>query len=245
MQSRTIGIVGHGHFGRFTALLIGRFFPDITIKIFSRRETPDQQTFFPLAEVASADVVVLCGSIEEYETQLLSVLPHLGPDTIVVDVATVKKHTTELFRKHATGRLWLSCHPMFGPESYEKREGDVQGFRIVVTGRTLPTEEYEAVKGVFSALGFLIIEMSADEHDRLLAETLFLTHYISQSFTTAGFTRTPIDTVSFQSLMNAVESVAADKKLFQDVYRFNPYCQEAAKRLHEAQEKVFSELLRE
>ena len=84
--------------------------------------------------------------------------------------------------------------------------------------------------------------MNADEHDKHLAETLFLTHYIGQSILKAGFTRTEIDTLSFQFLMDAVESVKDDKKLFADVYQFNPYCREVAERLHAAQVEIYKEL---
>lgn len=238
----TFGIVGYGQFGTFVAELLERFVPEAEVRVFSHRHKPDSETFFTLAETASCDVVILCCAISEYEAVLLEVLPHVRPDSILVDVATVKKYPTEIFQKHAGEHRWISCHPMFGPESYKKTNGDVSGFRIVVTDYTLVNDSYFKVKDFFSRLGFIIIEMSPDEHDRLLAETLFLTHYIGQTVGAAGFKRTDIDTVSFSSLMNAVESVSKDKRLFTDVYRFNPYCQEVAKRFHDAQEKIFQEL---
>jgi prephenate dehydrogenase len=131
---------------------------------------------------------------------------------------------------------------MFGPESYQKYGGNVNGFRIVVTDYVLANDQYQVLKNIFATLGFLIIEMTADEHDARLAETLFLTHYIGQSITKAGFERTPIDTLSFQFLMDAVESVKDDTELFRDVYRFNPYCVAVAERFHAAQDAVFKEL---
>ncbi len=187
-------------------------------------------------------MVILCGAIREYEEQIKAVVTHTLPDTVIVDVATVKKHTSELLRAHCNGRHFISTHPMFGPESYKKHGGDVNGFRIVVTDYALANDQYQLLKNTFAKIGFLIIEMSADEHDRRLAETLFLTHYVGQSILKAGFERTSIDTLSFQFLMDAVESVKDDKALFQDVYHFNPYCKEVAKRLHEAQQSVYEAL---
>jgi prephenate dehydrogenase len=131
---------------------------------------------------------------------------------------------------------------MFGPESFKKHGGQVNGFRIVVTDYHLANDQYQLLKNAFASLGFVIIEMTADEHDKRLAETLFLTHYVGQSILKAGFTRTAIDTLSFQFLMDAVESVKDDKNLFADVFRFNPYCKEVATRLHEAQQAVFKEI---
>jgi prephenate dehydrogenase len=238
----TIGIVGYGHFGKFLHELGQRFFPEIQFRVHSRRQEPDDKTFFSLKATAQSDVVILCDGISEYEERLVAVLEHALPDTLIVDVATVKKMTSELCHKYCNGRRFISCHPMFGPESYKKYEGNIHGFRIVVTDYSLRNDAYQLLKAKFAGLGFSIIEMTADEHDKRLAETLFLTHYIGQSILKAGFVRTEIDTLSFQFLMDAVESVKDDKGLFKDVYRFNPYCKGAAKRLHDAQEEVFGNL---
>ena len=238
----SVGIVGYGHFGTFLHELAERFFPEIKIKVYSRRAEIDDETFFSLETVSRCDVVILCGAIHEYEDQLKAVAKHVHPETIIVDVATVKKHTNELLRTHCGNCRFLSTHPMFGPESYKKHSGVVDGFRIVVTDYVLANDQYQMLKNKFATLGFLIIEMTADEHDKRLAETLFLTHYVGQSVSAAGFARTAIDTLSFQFLMDAVESVKDDTALFKDVYRFNPYCKEVAQRLHDAQEAVFTEL---
>ena len=238
----TVGVVGYGHFGQFVAELAARFFPALQVKIYSRRHAPDGQSFFSLAEVSRCDVVILCGAIAEYEDQLQQVLVYAPMETIFVDVATVKKHTSELCQRYCEGRHFISTHPMFGPESYRKYAGNVTGFRIVVTDYSLPMDAYLQLKNTFAALGFLIIEMTADEHDKRLAETLFLTHYVGQSVVAGGCTRTSIDTLSFQFLMDAVESVQDDTALFRDVYRFNPYCHAVAERFHAAQERVFQRL---
>ena len=238
----SVGIIGYGHFGKFLHELAGRFFPEVHVKIYSRRSTSDAQTFFTLEEASACDVVILCGAINEYEEQLKSVLKYTSPNTVIIDVATVKKHTSELLRKHCEGRRFISTHPMFGPESYKKHDGNISGFKIVVTDYILQNDQYQLIKNQFAKLGFLIIEMTADEHDKRLAETLFLTHYVGQSILMASFERTSIDTLSFQFLMDAVESVKDDKALFLDVYRFNPYCKEVAAHLHAAQQAVFKEL---
>lgn len=242
MKINSVGVVGYGAFGEHVAELIAKFAPGVTVKVFSRRYQPDGSKFFSLEEVCQTDAVVLCSAISDYEKELKNLLPLTLPETIIVDVATVKKHPGELLKELANDRQYISCHPMFGPESYKKTGGEVKGFRIVVTDYTLPTSDYQAVKQFLVNCGFVILEMTADEHDKLLADTLFLTHYIGQTMKQAGFLRTDIDTVSFQSLMNAVESVAHDEKLFRDVYDFNPYCQSAAERFHAAQSAVLAKL---
>lgn len=246
---RSVGIIGYGHFGQFIETLVQRFIPSVSVRVYSRRMEQDGEQFYTLAATATSDVVVFCGGINEYETQLQAVLEHVRPETILVDVATVKCHTEALFEKYASGQRYVCCHPMFGPESYKKSDGDVTGFRIVVTDTTLtstsPRSDLGLVKEWLQGLGFLVIEMTADAHDKKLAGTLFLTHYIAQTMKEGGFGRTDLDTVSFGSLMNAVESVQNDRKLFEDVYRFNPYCKEVAECFHAAQNAVYDSLLKD
>lgn len=238
----TVGIIGYGNFGTFLHELGQRFFPGVEFRIHSRRAEVDNETFFSLEQAACSDVVILCDGISEYGERMKAVVEHTRPDTILIDVATVKKHTSELCRKYCAERQFISTHPMFGPTSYKKHKGNIDGFRIVVTDYVLHNDSYQQLKKQFADLGFNIIEMTADEHDKNLAETLFITHYIGQSIVKAGFERTEIDTLSFQWLMDAVESVKDDKQLFADVYKFNPYCKPAAEKLHAAQEEVYKEL---
>ena len=236
MNVETIGIIGYGHFGKFVHELTTRFLPEVDVRVCTKDGTT------PLESVASCDVVFLCVPISSYEEVLKDVLPHLGKDTVVVDVATVKKHTSDLFRRHLADRAYVCCHPMFGAESYKKTNGDVSGYRIVVTDSTVEPEEYKTMQSFLTKLGFIVIELSAEEHDRLLAETLFLTHYVGQTMKAGEFGRTVVDTVSFSSLMNAVEAVQNDDQLFADVYTYNPYCKDVAARFHKAQENVFKGL---
>jgi hypothetical protein len=79
----------------------------------------------------------------------------------------------------------------------------------------------------------------------MLAETLFLTHYVAQMVAAGGFVRTDIDTLSFGYLMDAVESVKGDTELFRDVFAFNPYCRETIARLEKAEAGVHTLLERD
>jgi len=234
----TIGIVGYGNFGAFLEVLAKRFLPEAQIKIQSSRYKPDNVKFFSLEEVATCDAVILATAISAYEETLQKLAPLLGKNTLLIDVATVKVHTVNLLKKYAGMAKYIATHPMFGPESYAKKQANVDGFRIVVTESTLPPQEKEALIAFLRTCGFTVLEMSAEVHDKHLAETLFLTHFVGQVVSCTGFDRTNIDTVSFGYLMDAVESVKHDTALFKDVYRFNPYCEEILKRFEAAEAQV-------
>lgn len=238
----TIGIVGHGAFGSLIHTLLNRFVPSVQVKIFSSRKNRDGATFFSLDEVAQCDAIVLAVPISAFEETLEKVVSLAREDSVLVDVATVKVHTVNMFKKRAGNRPYVAAHPMWGPESYEKKGHDVTGFRIVLTDATIPSDSKNTLVAFLKSLGFDVVEMTAEDHDKHLAESLFLTHYIGQIVARGGFNRTEIDTVSFGFLMDAVESVKKDTKLFEDVFRYNPYCKEIIERFESAESSVRSDL---
>lgn len=234
----SIGIIGYGNFGSFIHELLTRFAPDTEVKIFSPETTHVGKCFRTREDVAQCDIVVLAVPISAYEDALREIVPLMKKEGIIVDVATVKMHTVALLEQYADGRPFIATHPMFGPESYSKRGKDVSGFRIVITEHTLSNDLIQVFCKKLQHFGFIILQMSPEQHDKQLAETLFLTHFVGQIVTKAGFVRTDIDTVSFGFLMDAVESVKNDTPLFRDVFRYNPHCAAIMDRFNAAQKDV-------
>ena len=235
MEIKTVGIIGHGAFGALVETLLRRFAPGVLVRAYDTKKGKGKAT---LSEAAQCDAVVLSVPISEFENTLKEAIPLTRPDTVIVDVSTVKVHTTALLKKFAEGRPYIATHPVWGPESYEKRGGDIKGFRIVMTDGTLEVADYTALTDFLKSCGFDVVEMSAEAHDKHLAETLFLTHFIGQVVSSGGFKRTIADTISFGYLMDAVESVKNDAELFRDVFRFDPYCAEVLERFAKAESEV-------
>jgi prephenate dehydrogenase len=235
---RSIGIIGHGDFGRFLETLAHRFAPGVPVRVFARKQAPDGTRFFSLAEACQCDVVIIAVSIRAFADMLAQVLPLLKPGAILVDVNTVKAHPAKLLRELAPGARYVTTHPMFGPYSFEKQGGNLKNLRLVIADHTLAENEMAAAIAWLKSLGLDVVTMTPDAHDRMLAETLFLTHYVAQAVSRGGFVRTDIDTLSFGYLMDAVESVRSDTELFRDVFAFNPYCEDIIARFEKAESEV-------
>ncbi|HEY2007905.1 MAG TPA: prephenate dehydrogenase/arogenate dehydrogenase family protein [Rhizomicrobium sp.] len=235
---RSLGIVGHGDFGRFLEMLARRFAPDLSVRIYAREATPDGVRFFTLEETCQSDVVIIAVSIRAFAEVLARVLPLLKQDAILIEVNTVKVHPAKLMREKARGVRYVTSHPMFGPYSFEKQGASLNGLRLVIADHTLVASEMAYAIAWLKGLGLNVMEMTPEAHDRMLAETLFLTHYIAQAVARGGFVRTDIDTLSFGFLMDAVESVKSDTELFRDVFAFNPYCEEIINRFEKAEWEV-------
>ncbi len=219
---KTIGILGYGSFGSFIELVVKRNFPNLEIKIYSR--TQKGQNFFDFDEVINLDIVFITVPISKIPETIKKISKKIkNKKTIFIDVATVKEMPEKEFKKYDNLR-YVNTHPMFGPYSYKKIGNKLDNLKIVLTGHNLLKKEYEKMKEILQKLKLNIIEKTAEQHDKKLAETLFLTHFIAQTIVEAGYERTDIDTLSFGFLMDAVESVKNDKKLFLDVYKYNRFC---------------------
>lgn len=242
MQVENVGIVGYGQFGAFLEVLVQRFAPSLNVRVHSRRNRPDGDRFFSLEEVCQCDVVILASSIGSFAETLENVATKLGENAVLVDVATVKMYPVQKLKEQAaqSGRpfRYIATHPMFGPYSFAREGRKLEGLRVVLSDHSLDDATYGAAKDALNSLGLVVLEMSPEKHDRMLAETLFLTHYIGQVVAHGDFIRTDIDTLSFGFLMDAVESVRQDTGLFRDVFRFNPYCRSVVKRFETAEAKV-------
>ncbi|HEX4271586.1 MAG TPA: prephenate dehydrogenase/arogenate dehydrogenase family protein [Rhizomicrobium sp.] len=235
---RSLGIIGHGDFGRFLEMLARRFAPGVAVRVYARKAAPDGQRFFTLEETCQSDVVIISVSIRAFAGMLAQVLPLLKPGAILIDVNTVKEHPAKLLRESAKGVRYVTSHPMFGPYSFEKQGASLKDLRLVIADHTLAADEMADAIAWLKGLGLNVMEMTPEAHDRMLAETLFLTHYVAQAVARGGFVRTDIDTLSFGFLMDAVESVRSDTELFRDVFAFNPYCEEIIRRFEKAEAEV-------
>lgn len=235
---RSVGIIGYGQFGKFIHTLLDQYTAGCVVHTYDVAQDAEPA----LQRAAQADVVVLAVPINQYET-VLRTISQLTPITsVVIDVATVKEVTEEWCRTYIPTHQYICAHPMFGPTSYQKSGQDITGFRCAITHSTLSSEQYKRCVDWLELCGLRIIHLSGTQHDKYLAETLFLTHLVAQAVTAAKFVRTDIDTVSFGFLMDAVESVRGDTSLFQDVYQHNPYCKAVVQKLSDALAEVQSAL---
>lgn len=242
MQCRTIGIIGYGQFGQFIEKLFTIYAPHIEVK--KRDIHPSIDTLTPLETVCEADVVFLSVPIKALQQTLITIRPLIHQQTVLVEVSTVKEAPVERLQPLREECYFLATHPMFGPYSYQKK-GSLQNLRLVICDHNLPEHDYTSVRNLLQLLQLTVIELSAKQHDILLAESLFLTHYLTQTLLKAGMVRTEIDTVSFGNLMDVVESVKNDTALFQDVRRYNTYCKDMLIKRHDAQKHIEDLLLKE
>jgi len=230
VTSHSIGFIGFGHFGE----LVYKHLPVVesVIRIHDPRFPADGKKFFSFEEAALCDVVILAVPMSEFDKVLRQVLACEG-NGVLIDVCTVKEHPVRLLKELAGDRPWATFHFMFGPEGVKKRDGSLKGLRVVTAEHTLPSDVHQRVTAYLERIGLQVVRMTAEEHDILLAESLFLAQYIGRAISLANFVRSPIGTVSFDLLMDMVEIVLHDAALFRDVVKFVRHCGAIRRRLLE------------
>ncbi len=145
----------------------------------------DQATTDLAAAAAEADGIVLCVPVLAIEAVLRELAPHLRHDAIITDVGSTKGSVVAAARA-VFGTLpanFVPGHPIAGTE----RNGVEASFAELFDGRRViltPEPEtggaaLERVRELWQACGADVVEMSAEHHDQVLAETSHLPHVLA------------------------------------------------------------------
>jgi arogenate dehydrogenase (NADP+), plant len=245
----TVAVIG---FGRFGCLLASMLRDDFEVLVHDsdtatlNLATDEGFATPPLEKVLAAETIFYCVPISELEATLAGHLPQmsrLGGTRTLIDVLSVKLYAKEIFDRLLPGgyRAMLT-HPMFGPDSVAA--GGLGGQTIVLDRYRMPAKEFEAWRRYFQGKGLSVVLMTADEHDRLAADSQGVTHFIGRTLERFGFAPTPIDTLGTKKLHEIAAQVSNDTwRLFVDLQAHNPHTREMRVRLSQAQDSVFDRLL--
>ena len=218
----SIGLIGFGRFGQ----LLHRFlYQKYHVPIYD----PQQQyrplhtnfTFASLEEVCYNPLVILAVPISAIEGLVRVIAKFLPVQTIVMDVCSVKVYPLQILEKYLPTTIEIvGSHPLFGPESVRE---SLRGHKVVLVPRRISPEKYQMIQQFWQDLGVRTIEMDAYQHDKLMAWTLALTHFLGRGLRELPLPETQIATRDFRILKNLVDRVNRDTiQLFQDMHRFNP-----------------------
>jgi prephenate dehydrogenase len=137
------------------------------------------------AALAGADMVLLAAPVAQTEPLLARIAPFLDPSTIVTDAGSTKSDVVAAARAALGTRVgqFVPGHPIAGRES----SGVDAALPELYVGRNvvlcpLPENAPEAVERVaamWRATGALVRDMTAGQHDRVLASVSHLPHVLS------------------------------------------------------------------
>lgn len=237
-----IRLIGYGRFGRLT---VGNLSADMDVLVHTRDAAKSEEIsriggrMGSLTEACACPVVIVCVPISAMKTTLEQMAPLLAPGSLVVDVCSVKVFPVQWMKELLpAGVDILATHPMFGPDS---AKNSLAGHKIVLCPERIAAARYNKIKHYLVNKGLTIIETTADEHDRKIAVSLALTHFIGRSLSEFGAAPLDIDTEGYKRLLHILGVVKNDTwQLFEDMNHYNPYAEQkrhdflqAVQRVHE------------
>lgn len=234
-----IGIIGFGRFGELTARYLSRDF-EVWVNTRSQKE---QQIEAAGAKVGSLEkicqqkIVIICVPISKIIATLKRIAPLLKEGVIVVDVCSVKVEPEKWMLSYLPEYVEiLPTHPMFGPDSAAH---SVEGRKIVLCSGRINQTPYAKIKAYLERKKLVIIETTADDHDRQIARSLCLTHFVGRSLARLGAVRLDIDTEGYNRLLHILGVVEHDTwQLFEDINHYNPYARKERLAFMEAMQDV-------
>jgi len=183
MVERVAILGGTGKMGRWFALFFKNKGYDVVIggRSPERNRTVAQEIGVEAAisnidAVWGADIVVVSTTLETTVNTILQIRDYVKKGAIVFDIASVKGRIPEALKELSSkGSRVISIHPMFGPGADSFR-----GRRVIV----VPIVEDDSLTNwavdLFRGEGAdVCVVRDGEEHDRLVAITLSLPHFLN------------------------------------------------------------------
>ena len=231
-HKNTFGVIGYGRFGRLWARELAR---EGSVLVYDsqkakRKATPRGVSFARLSDVAKVDFLFLAVPISNLADCLTKIKPYVRPGTLVLDTCSVKVEPVRLMKRILRkSQPVLATHPLFGPDS-AGTNGSIRGFKIVVCGVHKNPHLERTILSVFRKLSLRVIHTTPEEHDRDMARSQALVHFMGRAL--AGLRLGPrlISTPDYQALLRMQDMVVNDTwQLFSDMQsrnRFAPVLRE-------------------
>ncbi|MBN1589073.1 MAG: prephenate dehydrogenase [Pirellulales bacterium] len=134
--------------------------------------------------VAEAELVVVCTPVGRIVEDVRRVAECCPAETLITDAGSTKQSIVEqLDEGLPRGCRFLGGHPLAGGEKTgpAHASNDLFHGRVTVLTPTKNTQakDYDLLEQFWIQLGSMVIRMSADEHDRMIAVTSHMPHAVS------------------------------------------------------------------
>ncbi|PIN89074.1 hypothetical protein COU57_06630 [Candidatus Pacearchaeota archaeon CG10_big_fil_rev_8_21_14_0_10_32_14] len=217
-----IGIIGFGNFGKFMASHLKNKSYIIVTDIIDKKEEAEQigVEFGSLEEVLKQKIIILSVEMENLRDTLHSIKDKISPGTLVLDVCSLKLFSSKLMEDLLPKNIEIiGTHPLFGPQSAKDL---IEGMKIAICN--IRSNKIDDVKIFCESLGLDVIICSPEEHDRQMAVSQSLTHFIGHVAKNIDLCRVDLSTKTFDDLMNVIEIMKNDTPaLFENMQTMNPF----------------------
>ena len=134
--------------------------------------------------IPNVDLIIFCTPLSEYEKIILEINKYLTPKTIITDVGSSKKRSSEIIKKKLKkGISWTSSHPIAGSEVSGPEHGTKDLFLnkwcILIKEKETNHKHLAALSKFWLKIGSKVSIMSSKKHDTVFSMTSHLPHLIA------------------------------------------------------------------
>lgn len=230
-----VGIIGHGRFGKLWAGQMKKFGE---VLIYDKKEDIKKK----IDDVLNVDLLFLLVPISEIKSVCKKISKKLPVSAVVVDACSVKVNPVrDMLAELADGQSIIATHPLFGPDSVERL--GLKGQKIVVSSIRATKKQLSMLENIFKKMELKIIHATPEEHDKQMARSQALVHFLGRGLAELNLCQQEISTPDYQSLLRINDLVNNDTlQLFFDLEIHNPYARDVRTELIESLKKIESKI---
>ena len=195
MRNLTFGFIGIGLIGGSVAQALRRVYPSCKIIVYNRSAEPrvmamnDGTANIAVPQVdetfQECDYIFLCTPVEK-NVEYLKILKDIIDDNcIITDVGSVKGNIHEAVKELNMEANFIGGHPMAGSEktSYEHANDRLleNAYYAITPTTVVDKERVKEFTEIVSDIGAIPINISYEEHDKVVATISHLPHLIASS----------------------------------------------------------------
>ncbi|MCB1581433.1 MAG: bifunctional chorismate mutase/prephenate dehydrogenase [Xanthomonadales bacterium] len=186
------------------------------------------------------DYIIIATPIQK-SAEIIQQLCHLNPTGIVLDISSIKSPLRLPLRQLAdTGCRVVSIHPMFGPDI------QLMSGKHVIFIDMGNEEAVNQVKQLFQPTMAERIDMKFEDHDRLIAYVLGLSHVVNIAFMTvlsesgeAANALAKLSSTTFDAQLGIASNVSSENPhLYYEIQKLNHYSPTTLNALSDAVQRI-------
>ncbi len=185
----------------------------------------DYQSTEPGMGLIRADLVVVCTPVDKIAGVILKVAKECRPGTLITDAGSTKGNILTTVNGYLPpGVEYVPAHPLAGSEKagVEHARADLFEGRVTILTPTRQTEGVARVRTFWESLGSRVVEMTAEQHDTVLAITSHLPHAVASAV--AGVTSPDLLSLTAGGFRDVTRVAAGDPKLWAAIFEANREC---------------------
>lgn len=219
----SIGVLGYGNFGAFLVNMLKDDFKVYAYDDFI--DVPDQFKA-SISKIAKLDYLVLAIPIKSYPKVLKSIKKHIGDNTVIVDISSVKQEPYKLVKKILPNAQYVSTHPLFGVQTIGS---GLANKTVVFCDDVSDKLHADKLKKFCLSKSIKVVSLDAREHDHQMAHTQGITFFIGRALLEMDSLRSlDVKPPSFAFLENVIQlSSNHSWELFHTIQKGNPFSQKA------------------